>query len=83
MLEIIINNSNIINFTRSTFDGTTQKYMSKIEGEEYLRTPNSEPHNLIVLNVSEMGQDLSLLKVGLAIRSISGLSDAMISCLRT
>lgn len=79
----VINNSNIINFTRSTFDGDKEVYMSVGEGENYLRNPNSAPHILIFANVSEMGQDLNLLQRGLAIRTIAGLSDALISCLRT
>ena len=79
----VINNSNILNFTRSTFDGLEEKYIGVKDGENYLRTPGTDQYNMIVLNVSELGQDLNLLQGRLAIRSISGLSNAMISCIRT
>ena len=77
-----INNSNIINYTRSQFDGTEKTYMNENEGSEFLRNPDTQAHNLVVLNASEMGQDFNLLQKALAIRSISGLSNAIISCVK-
>lgn len=79
--ESMINNTNILNFSKSEFDGVNKSYINTTEGELCLRNPNSAEHALIVGLVSDLGQDLNLLQLGLAIKRVTGLSDALISCI--
>ena len=76
----LVNNTNIENFTKSAFDGDDKDYMNVDEGETALRNVNSAEHALIISVVSDLNQDLAMLQKGSAIKSITGLSEALIGC---
>ena len=77
--ENLVNNTNIIKYSKSEFDGENQLYMSTTEGETELRNTNSKARELIINIVADLGQDVKMLQMSGGLKR-TGLSDALISC---
>lgn len=78
--ENLVNNTNIVNYSKSEFDGENKEYMSTVQGETELRNTNSKARDVIVNIVADLGQDVKMLQMSGGLKR-TGLSDALISCI--
>ena len=73
--------NSISNFTKSEFDGIDKEYMNVDQGDVCLRNDDTNEFALIVNSVSNLGQCVKRLQMSKALKTISGFSTEMISCL--